>query len=226
MPDPAALGDAANGGGGHAARSGAGERIPAPGWSPGSGCGSRETPQGAPHDGLLWVPDAAADTLNDERWWKGFLGVAAAFAAHSRTVSRSLFDHVTGLPDRAEFQAELEAALARAEETRRPVVLLLLGPDDFGWVNERLDRRSGDLVLREIATEIRAGLRSHDHVARYGGAIFTVILLDTPVDDSRIVAENVVRRLSDQRYHGGILRLEFSAGVAAADPEEPSTRTS
>ena len=177
--------------------------------------------QGAPRDGLLWVPDAAAAALSDEHWWKGFLGVAAAFAAHSRTVSRSLFDHVTGLPDRAEFQAELEVALAPAQETRRPVVLLLLGPDDFGWVNERLDRRSGDLVLREIAAEIRAGLRSHDHVARYGGATFTVILLDTPVDDSRIVAENVLRRLSDQRYHGGILRLEFSAGVAAGDPEEP-----
>ena len=147
--------------------------------------------------------------------------MAAAFAAHSRTLSRSLFDHVTGLPDRAEFQAELEVALARAEETKRPAVLLLLGPDDFGWVNERLDRRSGDRVLREIATGLRAGLRSHDHVARYGGAIFTVILLDTPVDDSRIVAENVVRRLSDQRYHEGILRLEFSAGVAAIDPEEP-----
>ena len=177
--------------------------------------------EGVPHGGLLWVPDAAADTLNDERWWKGFLGVAAAFAAHSRTLSRSLFDQVTGLPDRAEFQAELEAALARSSETKRPAVLLLLGPDDFGWVNERLDRRSGDRVLREIAAEIRAGLRSHDHVARYGGAIFTVILLDTPLADSRVVAENVARRLGEQRYHGGILRLEFSAGLAAVDLEEP-----
>jgi hydrogenase-4 transcriptional activator len=176
---------------------------------------------GAPRAGFPWMPGAAADTLSDELWWKGFLGVAAALAAHSRTLSRSFLDPVTGLPDRAEFQAELEAGLALAEEAKRPAVLLLLGPDDFGWVNERLDRRSGDRVLREIAAEIRAGLRSHDHVARYGGAIFTVILLDTPVDDSLVVAENVVRRLGEQRYHGGILRLEFSAGIAAADLEEP-----
>ncbi|HEX9188833.1 MAG TPA: GGDEF domain-containing protein, partial [Vicinamibacteria bacterium] len=147
----------------------------------------------ADREGFPWRPDAAADTLADERWWKGFLGVAAALAAHARTLSRSLDDPVTGLPDRAEFQAELEAALAVGEEARRPVVLLLLGPDDFGWVNERLDRRSGDRVLREIAAEIRASLRSHDHVARYGGAIFTVVLLDTPVDDSLVVAQNVVR---------------------------------
>jgi diguanylate cyclase (GGDEF)-like protein len=178
-------------------------------------------PAGTRAHGLPWVPDAAADALRDERWWKGFLGVAAAFAAHSRSVSRSLFDQITGLPDRAGFQGALEAALAQAEDDERPAVLMLLGPDDFGWVNERLDRRSGDRVLREIAAEIRAGLRTHDHVARYGGATFAVVLADTPVEDSLVVAQNVIRRLGEQRYHGGILRLEFSAGVAAADPDDP-----
>jgi diguanylate cyclase (GGDEF)-like protein len=171
-------------------------------------------------DGLLYFP-TAADTLSDEAWWKNFLGLAAAFAAHARTVSRTLFDQVTGLPERPEFQAELESALAQAEESKVSTVLVLLGPDDFGWVNERLDRRSGDLVLREIATGLRASLRSHDHVARYGGAIFTVILVDTDRDVGRMVAENVVRRLSEHRYHGGILRLDFSAGLAVADAAEP-----
>jgi PleD family two-component response regulator len=50
-----------------------------------------------------------------------------------------VFDQVTELPERANFQATLEAALARVEEKSRPAVLLLLGPDDFGWVNDRLD---------------------------------------------------------------------------------------
>jgi diguanylate cyclase (GGDEF)-like protein len=171
-------------------------------------------------DGLLYFP-TAADTLSDEVWWKNFLGLAAAFAAHARTVSRTLFDQVTGLPERPEFQAELESALAQAEESKVSTVLVFLGPDDFGWVNERLDRRSGDLVLREIATGLRASLRSHDHVARYGGAIFTVILVDTDRDVGRMVAENVVRRLSEHRYHGGILRLDFSAGMAVSDGAEP-----
>ena len=156
----------------------------------------------------------------DEQLWKGFLGLAAAFAAHARSVARTLLDPVTGLPERSEFQTELLAAFARAGETGLPFVLLLLSPDDFGWVNERLDRRSGDRVLMEVATGLRAGLRSRDHVARYGGAIFTVILFDVGLEDGKRVAENVVRRLGESRYHG-TLRLEFSAGVAASDPAEP-----
>jgi len=156
----------------------------------------------------------------DERLWRGFLGLAAAFAAHARSVARTLLDPVTGLPERSEFQTELSAAFARSLETGSPFVLLLLSPDDFGWVNERLDRRSGDRVLLEIATGLRAGLRSSDHVARYGGAIFTVILSGLGLEDGTRVAENVVRRLGECRYHG-TLRLEFSAGVAASDTVEP-----
>jgi diguanylate cyclase (GGDEF)-like protein len=169
---------------------------------------------------LLWFA-TAIDALSDEPWWESFLGLAAAFAAHTRTVSRTLFDQVTELPDRAHFQGEIDAALAQVQERRRPAALLLLGPDDFGWVNERLDRRSGDQVLREVAIVLRAGLRSQDHVARYGGATFSAVLLDTAADEGRRVADNVVRRLAEHRYHAGSLRLEFSAGVAVADPAEP-----
>ena len=170
-------------------------------------------------DGLLQFP-TASDSLSDDRWWKNFLGLAAAFAAHARTVSRTLFDQVTGLPQRPEFQAELDVALAEATDRTLPAVLILLGPDNFGWVNERLDRRSGDLVLGEIATALRASLRSRDHVARYGGATFAVILFDTARDVGRTVTENLIRRLDEQRYHGGILRLEFGAGLAVTDGTE------
>ncbi len=170
--------------------------------------------------GVRFDQAAGLGALGDEQVWRGFVGLAAAFAAHARSVSRTLLDQVTGLPERTEFQAELEAALARTRKTRLPLVLLLLAPDDFGWVNERLDRRAGDRVLLEVATGLRGGLRSRDHVARYGGAIFTAILYDTAAEDGHRVAENLVRRLGEYRYHEA-LRLEFSAGVAACDSGEP-----
>ncbi|HXY42457.1 MAG TPA: GGDEF domain-containing protein, partial [Vicinamibacteria bacterium] len=114
--------------------------------------------------------------------WHAVLELGAAVAMQIGETSRGLLDHVTGLPERREFHHELEAALGQAQAVGRSLVLLLLGPDDFGWVNERLDRRSGDRVLREIALRLRAAVRRQDQVARYGGAIFTVILLDTTLE--------------------------------------------
>ncbi len=181
---------------------------------------ARPRPDSVGWIGFRFEKAGAADAVGTEPWWDGVLALAAAFAAHARSISRALSDQVTGLPDRNEFQLELEASLAHAKLSGLPVVLLLVGPDDFGWVNERLDRGAGDRVLGEISTGLRAGLRSQDHVARNGGAIFTVILGDTRVQDGRLVAENVVRRLGDHRYHAGVLRLEFSAGVAVGEPAE------
>jgi diguanylate cyclase (GGDEF)-like protein len=161
-----------------------------------------------------------------EGWWTSFLSLAAAFAAHARSVSSVQIDTVSGLPDRNEFQAQLEAVLEHSQRTEQPGALLLLGPNDFAWVNDRLDRRSGDEVLREVASNLREALRSHDHVARYGGAIFTVILVEIAPPDAERVAHNLLRRLSEHRYHGGTLRLEFSVGIAAVergatiDPQE------
>jgi diguanylate cyclase (GGDEF)-like protein len=182
---------------------------------------ARPRPDSVGWIGLRFDRAGAAERHAGEPWWEGVLSLSAAFAAHARSLSRALSDQVTGLPDRSEFQAELEASLAHARQGDVPVVLLLLGPDDFGWVNDRLDRDSGDRVLGEISTALRASLRSHDHVARYGGAIFTVILAGTNLADGHVVAENVVRRLGDHRYHAGTLRLEFSAGVAGSHRDEP-----
>ena len=112
-------------------------------------------------------------------------------------VSRLVFDPVTELPERATFQAAWRRRSLTSRRSLDPPPCCSSGLDDFGWVNDRLDRRAGDLVLREIATVLRGGLRTHDHVARYGGAIFSVILRDTPLEDGRMVAENVVRRLGD-----------------------------
>ncbi len=160
--------------------------------------------------------EAAAGRTLDDEWWNTFLGLGAAFAVQTAAGARRNLDQVTGLPERREFQSELEAALARG----RPTVLLLIGPDDFAWVNERLDRRSGDLVLREIALALRGALRRQDHVARYGGAIFTVVLDDATLEEGRRVAENLVHRLHGERYHQRLLRLEFSAGAAERGPAD------
>jgi GGDEF domain-containing protein len=59
---------------------------------------------------------------------------------------------------------------------------------------------------------LRGGLRTHDHVARYGGAIFSVILLDTTLEEGRLGGGERGAASGGPLYHGKILRLDFSAG--------------
>ena len=165
--------------------------------------------------------DRRRDSWATSRWWKSFLGLAAAFAAHARTVSRTLFDQVTGLPQRPEFQSQLDMALA---QTRGAQAAGGAHPARAGQLRlgERAprpplrrprpggDRRRGP--GRPPQPRPRRPLRRGDvrrHPLRHRA----------PTWAARS-AENLVRRLDQQRYHGGLLRLEFGAGLAVADGGE------
>jgi diguanylate cyclase len=88
-------------------------------------------------------------------------------------------DIVTGLPNRAELLARLDAALDRERDTGRArVVLLFCDLNGFKAVNDRLGHLAGDQLLSEVGARIRAGLREGDTLARYGGDEFLVLCED------------------------------------------------
>jgi GGDEF domain-containing protein len=85
-------------------------------------------------------------------------------------------DQLTGLPNRSELLARLEAALDRERATGRPaVVLLFCDLNGFKAVNDRLGHLAGDQLLAGVGARIRAGLRSGETLARYGGDEFLVL---------------------------------------------------
>ncbi|MEV6343681.1 GGDEF domain-containing protein [Actinoplanes sp. NPDC051851] len=100
--------------------------------------------------------------------------------AEQRLRHQATHDVLTGLPNRAELWARLDAALSREEAAGRPsVVLLFCDLNGFKQVNDRFGHLAGDRLLVEVATRIGAGLRSGDTLARYGGDEF-VLLCEEP----------------------------------------------
>ena len=86
----------------------------------------------------------------------------------------ALHDALTGLPNRALLQQEVDAALA----DRRPFALLLLDLDRFKPVNDTHGHEAGDEVLRVVATRLSAAVRPTDVVGRLGGDEFALLLHD------------------------------------------------
>lgn len=85
-------------------------------------------------------------------------------------------DHLTGLPNRRQFEDKLGEALARANREGLILAVACVDIDHFKTVNDTWGHACGDAVLKEFARRLRDAVRTTDAVARLGGDEFVVIL--------------------------------------------------
>ena len=89
--------------------------------------------------------------------------------------------------------------------------------DHFKRVNDRHGHLIGDVVLREVAEQIKDQLRLSDAMARYGGEEFVVLLVQTNAVSARAIAERIRERIAAQAFRlpdGSELRVTLSIGIA------------
>lgn len=137
-------------------------------------------------------------------------------------------DALTGLPNRAMVEQELDLTLARARRAGAAAALMYIDLDEFKEVNDRLGHAAGDRLLAAVATRLRSVLRAGDVLARHGGDEFLLLLADL-ADDAAASAERVGSKLLEALREpfvvaGSELRPGASIGVSlfpddAADTE-------
>jgi diguanylate cyclase (GGDEF)-like protein len=132
-------------------------------------------------------------------------------------------DPLTGLANRRQLIDLLQREFNRARRYRRPLGLLYLDLDGFKSINDRFGHMFGDEILRNVATTLRAVLRSTDLLARIGGDEFAVLLPETPISGVENVAAKLHRALASysQRLGPSVSALTFCVGASQlADGDE------
>ena len=116
---------------------------------------------------------------------------------------RAAHDYLTGLPNRASFQAQLSDRTA-APEFWRHFALLLLDVDNFKQVNDTQGHDAGDALLRVVAERLGDIIRPDDFVARLGGDEFALILSGvTSAEEVALVADKISAGLKTPWTHNG-----------------------
>lgn len=137
---------------------------------------------------------------------------------------RAHVDPLTGLPNRTMFNERLKQSLARVERAAASgraaradkLAVLYLDLDRLGAVNESMGLASGDLVLKEAASRIRAMARQSDTVARCGGDSFIVLVEGVScVTDGVTLAQRVITALNSPfDVNGRPAEISASVGIA------------
>jgi diguanylate cyclase (GGDEF)-like protein len=105
----------------------------------------------------------------------------------------AMTDPLTGIWNRTMFDQVLDREIANSRRYHLPFSLILSDLDHFKRINDTYGHHIGDNVLREYVAIISERKRSADHLTRWGGDEFALILPNTRL----VEAETVVRALMD-----------------------------
>ena len=153
-------------------------------------------------------------------------------SANERLRQRALRDTLTGLPNRLLFEKLLSKALKRLAASvadgreGAKVVVLFIDLDGFKPVNDALGHATGDLVLKEVATRLRASVRAGDTVARLGGDEFVMLMeCETALVDPVIAARRIVEAIGQPIPSSGrAIQISCSVGIATYPEHGPRER--
>ena len=134
-------------------------------------------------------------------------------------------DALTQVANRRGLARAFEQERSRVERegvVAAPLAVGLIDIDNFKKLNDSLGHAAGDVALKNLAARVKEWLRPIDHVARFGGEEFVVLLPGTPVTESQQVLTRLQRRLSASLFmhKGREVFVTFSAGVSAWCPGE------
>jgi len=104
---------------------------------------------------------------------------------------RAQIDGLTGLYNRAHFNARWEQEVAATQRHHRPLSLALFDLDHFKSVNDTYGHPAGDAAIQGLAKLLQRECRQSDVACRYGGEEFALIMPETPAQEAGAVCERV-----------------------------------
>jgi len=179
------------------------------------------------------------------------LRASNAFNALKRQEDRlrylAYYDPLTNLPNRRNFNEQLNRILNRSRRRRSNAALMFIDLDHFKRINDSIGHGHGDRLLVEIAKRLTLELREDDainyfpekdsegmddgeistEIARLGGDEFTVVLSDVPdTSHVEVVAKRILATLSEPialQSHNPVVTPSIGIALYPHDGEDPDT---
>lgn len=176
--------------------------------------------------GFHWVDCHAKPYIDDEGNIDGVIAalrvVDDQVEAQRQLERLARFDALTGLVNRAETIARLEAALNSPRSAGPHLGVLFCDIDHFKTINDTWGHIVGDIALSTVADRIRDCVRAGDTVGRVGGDEIVVLLPGLhSIDEAAQIAEKIRCRVAEPiRHEGGITSATVSIGATVVHPGE------
>jgi diguanylate cyclase (GGDEF)-like protein len=129
--------------------------------------------------------------------------------------SDAVIDQLTGMLNRNALDTRVAELAQQSLLTGESIGIIIGDLDHFKRVNDTLGHSTGDVVLKEVAYQLRKQLRAFDLAYRLGGEEFLILLPGSDLAQSAELAEELRAAIAGDRVAGG-LNVTMSFGVGAS----------
>lgn len=138
-------------------------------------------------------------------------------SSHAKLERIANTDNLTGLWNRAKFQVLAQDEIHRSTRYDYPLTLVFFDIDWFKQINDTYGHECGDKVLCGLASLVSNELRESDHLCRWGGEEFVILLPHTNLEQAVVLAEKLRASISSYPLLDN-LRITASFGVSGGQP--------
>jgi diguanylate cyclase (GGDEF)-like protein len=126
-------------------------------------------------------------------------------------------DPLTGLENCRSIMIFTELQIKLAQRYKTFFSILLIDLDYFKKINDTYGHLIGDEILKNIAKILKYVLRNVDHIGRFGGEEFIVILPNTNLKNAVLVAEKVREAIANfvHNIEDYLIQTTVSIGIAS-----------
>ncbi|GIO36431.1 GGDEF domain-containing protein [Paenibacillus antibioticophila] len=129
------------------------------------------------------------------------------------------YDDLTGALNRRSFTLKAQKLL-EAKDRKSPASFILLDIDHFKQINDGYGHDAGDRVLENIAFIVSSSLETSSLFGRFGGDEFAILLPESGVEESDVIAERVRRSVESLEIRYGLKASTISMGIVTVPPDQ------
>jgi two-component system, cell cycle response regulator len=132
----------------------------------------------------------------------------------------TVVDETTKLFSRKYLLKNMQHKIYDSKRYGFPFSAIMLNIDDFKAINNNFGHKYGDEVLRKISARLLSGTRETDILGRFGDDTFLLLLPNTKLKESIIVAEKVRKTVSNIKFlQNPEFNMTVSCGVVEHNKE-------
>lgn len=134
----------------------------------------------------------------------------------------ALRDSQTGLYNHRYLSEVIESEFYRTRRYAHPLSVIMLDIDYFKSINDMYGHDFGDMVLKQLAGQIKRLVRRYDIVVRYGGEEFVVLSPGTDRTKAIAQAQRLLDAVNMHNFGDKEHSIKLKVSIAVASyPEDP-----